>query len=417
MLQIGEVHHAPAGLLGGVGPLEVLHQGEQPPHRRVHRPEILQEIRPAVLEPLPQFLHPLFAGAPDGLHLLRRVGAVHNLLAPRRREGDGQGGPGRVPPPPRPLHKGVQGRQGGGEAGGVIGVQIGVAGAQLQGPGDLVPPVGPLPPRVVQQQAAPGGLPRVVYPLQGKGPLLPVQPGGGIGVGLHPPPDVQHDLHEPAVVPPGGHGVHQPGEITPLGDVLIAPVQHIVEGAEHEDARLPLVAQAEVRIQLQQVAALPQKLGAEGVDGGDLGLIDQGGLPPQVGVGGALRQPGGQLLHDAAPQLGGGGLGVGNDQEAVDVQPLPLHPGQEPLHQYPGLAGAGGGGHQQPAAPVVHRSLLFTCQGKGHRALLSAQRGWVRFSPPTFWRGLRSRSPGCPRPPRRSGRRGSSPPCAASGSP
>ena len=285
------------------------------------------------------------------------------------------------------------------------------------GPGRSCPASRPPAARVVQQQAAPGGLPRVVYPLQGKGPLLPVQPGGGIGVGLHPPPDVQHDLHEPAVVPPGGHGVHQPGEVAPLGDVLIAPIQHIVEGAEHEDARLPLVAQAEVRIQLQQVAALPQKLGAEGVDGGDLGLIDQGGLPPQVGVGGALRQPGGQLLHDAAPQLGGGGLGVGNDQEAVDVQPLPLHPGQEPLHQYPGLAGAGGGGHQQPAAPVVYRGLLFTCQGKGHRALLSAQRGWVRFSPPTFWRGLRSRSPGCPRPPRRSGRRGSSPPCAASGSP
>ena len=185
-------------------------------------------------------------------------------------------------------------------------------------------------------------------------------------MGLHPAPDVQDDLHEPGVVPPGGHGVHQPGEVAVRRDVLIALLQHVVEGAEHEDARLPLVAQPEVRVQVQQVAALPQQLGAEGVNRGDLGLVNQSRLTAQVGVGGPLRQPGGQLLHDAAPQLGGGGLGVGDHQEAVDVQPLPRHPGQEPLHQHPGLARPGGGGHQQPAAPVVHCGLLFGCQGECH---------------------------------------------------
>ena len=131
VLQIREVHHAPAGLLGGVGRLEVLHQGEQAPHRRVDRPEILQQIRPAVLEPAAQLVHPFLAGGADPLDLLRRVGAVHDLLPPRRGERDGQGGTGRVPALRRPLDEGVQPRQSGGQAGAIVGVQIGVAGAQL----------------------------------------------------------------------------------------------------------------------------------------------------------------------------------------------------------------------------------------------------------------------------------------------
>ena len=248
VLQIGKVHHTPAGLLGGVGRLEVLHQGEQPPHRRVDRPEILQQIRPAVLEPAGELVHPLLAGGAEALNLLRGGGVLRQLLPPRRGEGDGQGGPGRVPALRRPLDEGVQPRQGGGQAGAVIGVQVGVAGAELQRLRDLAPPIAPLPGRVIQQQAAPGGVRRVGCVLQCKGFFLFSQPGGGVGVGLHPAPDVQDDLHQPGVVPPGGHGVHQLGKVAARHDVLIAPLQHVVEGAEHEYARLPLVTQAEVRV-------------------------------------------------------------------------------------------------------------------------------------------------------------------------
>ena len=101
---------------------------------------------------------------------------------------------------------------------------------------------------------------------------------------------------------------------------------------------LPLVAQAEVRVQIQQVAALTEEGGAEGVDGGDLCLIDQSGLTAEVPVVGRLRQPGGQFLGNAGPQLPRGRLGVGDDQELVQIQPLPGHPVHEPLHQHPGLA-------------------------------------------------------------------------------
>ena len=186
-------------------------------------------------------------------------------------------------------------------------------------------------------------------------------------MGLDPAPDVQHDLHEAAVIPPGGHGIHQPGKIAALGQALVALLQHVVEGAQHQHPRLPLVAELEIRVQVDGMAALPQKLGAEGVDGGDIRLVDQRGLAAQAAVGGSLCQPGGELLHNARAQLGGGGFGVSDDQKAVDVQSLSRHTGQKPLHQHAGLARPGGGGHQQGSAPVVHHRLLFLCQGKGHR--------------------------------------------------
>ena len=114
------------------------------------------------------------------------------------------------------------------------------------------------------------------------------------------------------------------------------------------------------------MAALPQQLGAEGVDSGDLGLVHQGRLAAQVGVSRAPGEPVGQFLHNTGAELGGGGLGVGDDQEAVHVQPIPLHPGQEALHQNAGLAGARRGRDQKRPAAVVHDGLLFRSQGKRH---------------------------------------------------
>ena len=183
---------------------------------------------------------------------------------------------------------------------------------------------------------------------------------------LDPPKHIQHDLGQAAVVPSGGEGVHQKGKVPLWVDALVLLLQHILQHLGHHHMALPLVAQAEVRVQIQQVPALPKEGCTEGVNGGDLRLIDQGGLPAEVPVIGGLRQPGRQLLGDAGPQLPRGRLGVGDDQELVQVQPLPGHPVHEPLHQHPGLARACGGGDQQLPAPVIHDPLLFLCQGKGH---------------------------------------------------
>ncbi len=114
------------------------------------------------------------------------------------------------------------------------------------------------------------------------------------------------------------------------------------------------------------MAELPQNIPTEGVNGGNRGLIDQGGLAAKPGVSRVRRQTPGNLPGHTPPKLGGGGPGEGDDQEPVDVQLLPDHPVQKPLHQHPRLAGAGGGGNQKLPAPVAHHSFLFLRQRKGH---------------------------------------------------
>ena len=114
------------------------------------------------------------------------------------------------------------------------------------------------------------------------------------------------------------------------------------------------------------MATLPQQGGTEGVDGGDLCLIDQSGLSAEMAVIGVLGQALGQFLGDAPPQLSRCRLGVGDDQKLGDVQPFAGHPVQQPLHQHPGLTRTGRCRHQQLPAPVVYDLPLFFGQGKGH---------------------------------------------------
>ena len=183
---------------------------------------------------------------------------------------------------------------------------------------------------------------------------------------LHLSIDIQGNPDQTAVVPPGGHRVQKPGEI-PLRLYRLIPLfQHIVHGLEHQHSRLALVTEPEIGVQIQQVPALPEELGAERMDGRDLRLIDQRGLPPQMAVPRALCKAGRQFLHDPSPELGSGGFGIGNDQETVDVQPLLLHPGEQALHQHPGLTGAGSSRDQQSSAAVLHRRTLFLRQRKPH---------------------------------------------------
>ena len=193
------------------------------------------------------------------------------------------------------------------------------------------------------------------------------------------------NLGQTAVVPPGGEGVHQLGEGAVFLQILIAVVQHLLQRLGQEDPPLPLVAQPEVRVQVQQVAVLLEQRLAEGVDSGYLGPVDQGGLAAEVAVVGVLRQPVGQLLGNAAPQLRRRGLGVCNNQKTVDVQAFGGHPVQQPLHQHPGLARPRRRRHQQLAAPVVYDFSLFLCQWKGHRCRLLYPASTTRLLPSGLW--------------------------------
>ena len=146
---------------------------------------------------------------------------------------------------------------------------------------DAVPPQ---PGGILQKQRPPGSLAHIGDPLQLPRRLLLLQPAQGLRVALDPPKHIQHDLGQAAVVPSGGEGVHQKGKVPLWVDALVLLLQHILQHLGHHHMALPLVAQAEVRVQIQQVPALPKEGCTEGVNGGDLRLIDQGGLPAEVPV-------------------------------------------------------------------------------------------------------------------------------------
>ena len=148
---------------------------------------------------------------------------------------------------------------------------------------------------------------------------------------LDPPADVHDHLDQAAVLPAVRHGVHQAGKVTLPLHGAVAFLQDLGEGFLQQDLGLVLVAHPEIIVQIQTVTLLPEETGAEGVDGGNIRLVNQGSLTTQAGVLGMEGKPVGDLGGNAAFELGGCRLGVGDDQEGVDVAAL-LHPAQQTLH-------------------------------------------------------------------------------------
>ena len=348
VLQVGEIQHPTPGFLGLIGFLKVKNQVHKAPHCRGGLPQIGEHLGAVPVKALGRLGKQVLGRVPQVLHLLghcRRPALLQGTelfaafpLASHRREGYGQTGTGLIPVGTlRRLTERLSGLQGGLDGGGVVHLQQLVLGAEVESPLQTALCLPALPGGVLQQQSPPGGLPCVGYPLQRPHRLLPEKPLGRVGVALDAAKYIQHNLLQAAVVPACRQGVHQQREVVSLLEVLILLLQHVLEHLGGHHRPLSLIAQAEVGVQVQQVASLPQQGGTEGVDGGDLCLIDQSGLSAEMAVVGVLGQTLGQLLGDAPPQLSRCRLGVGDDQKLGDVQPLAGHPVQQPLHQHPGL--------------------------------------------------------------------------------
>ena len=194
-------------------------------------------------------------------------------------------------------------------------------------------------------------------------PLLPqpLQPPHGVGVALDLPVDVQHQPLQRPVIPPGTQRLRQLlGLGIPPADALVKLLQYLLQHLHPQQLRLLLIQHPEIRgqaplpLRWQQVDILPQQAPAKGIHRFDVRLIHPHHLAAQVHI---LRLTGhslAQLCGDPAPQLRRRRFGEGDDEEIVDAAALPLHIAEQPLHQHLGLAGTGGGGHQQAAAPVLH---------------------------------------------------------------
>lgn len=124
--------------------------------------------------------------------------------------------------------------------------------------------------------------------------------------------DIQHNGFQPVVIPASGQGVHQAGKV-PLIQVGVGLLQHPVQGLTPQQPRLAVLRHAEIRVQIQLRAALPEQPGAEGVNGGDLGAVNQRGLPLEMGVPRPLLEGLPKRLHNLAAQLRRRRLGKGDD--------------------------------------------------------------------------------------------------------
>ena len=113
---------------------------------------------------------------------------------------------------------------------------------------------------------------------------------------------------------------------------------------------------------------LPDEALAKGVNRLDAGCAQQAQLPPQMDIVRLLRQTAAQLVADPLAHLPRRRVGKGHHQQLVHTAGVRGigEQAQHPPDQHGGLAGAGGGGHDQASIPAIHRQLLLLGQFDAH---------------------------------------------------
>lgn len=176
-------------------------------------------------------------------------------------------------------------------------------------------------------------------------PGVRVAEGAGVGVEAEDEfpdgevPTVAAFLDEVAdAVAEGGMGVEVLGE-------------DAMEGVVGEEVGLVLVEDAGLGVEVEVEAVLADEVEAEAMEGLDAGGIEEGELFAEVEVVGGEGGFGFEALADAAAHFGGGGLGEGDHEEAVEGAWLGgvAEPGEAAVDEGAGLAGAGAG-HDEDVA-------------------------------------------------------------------
>ena len=222
MLQIGKIQHGAFFLFRVVGFGEICGQGEEAPHGGVEQGHVLQQAGAGAGQAVCHLAHGLFTAVPQAFDLFLRRDILYAAggAEPGKRDHDPFGG--GVPALGAGGHKMLQGLGRLFEAGKVGLFQDGVLQGQVAGRLHLLLPIGAGGFGVFQEQLAPRGLACVGQMGQVQGAALFFQPGQRIGSALDLFIDVQDDLNEAAVVPPGGEEVEQLGKVSVRVDVLIA---------------------------------------------------------------------------------------------------------------------------------------------------------------------------------------------------
>src|SRR5699024_11530276 len=101
--------------------------------------------------------------------------------------------------------------------------------------------------------------------------------------------------------------------------VLAGGLQGVGQGGLPQHVDAAGVGGGKVGRDVQLFKMAPEQVEAEGVDGADGGPLQQHPLAAQPPVGRVGLAQAEQALADAGPQLGGGGVGKGDDEQPVGV--------------------------------------------------------------------------------------------------
>ena len=341
MFQVVEIQHVPVLLFLPVAAVEILGQIQQrgdnarsPPDRLHH---LLRALGSVVL---PAFGHRLLGPVPAGGHIGLLL-LVHLLAADSRQPVKGNIFQPLVQTPVGPLPCRGQHRPDLPPVvyqHGLIGQGAVLLAAHVDGLSQLDVQLLHLQLHIPQHKLHPGALFNLLQRL-----LFELRPAGshpfhGPGVALGELPGLEDHILDPGVGLPAAKLLHKSREV--LSPLLVAPLQHLLHHIRPQQGQLPLVSDAEGRVYLQAAVVVADQVQAEAVDGGDLGLGDQGRLKPQMLV---LRPGGQKLVHrraDPLPHLRSSSVGEGHHQQLVDIERvLPLaDDADDPLHKHRRLA-------------------------------------------------------------------------------
>ena len=378
VLQVREVHAAAASLGLVEGFAEPAHQIDEAPAGGAGLAQIRQDLTRIVSKPHQPLFDALLAGIPAGLDALLGHG-VEGL-------GKGQAAiihrpvgcqlvPGFAVPEAPQVHQGnfqILDRF----AAGILGVghfHIALHGLDTQ------VEIGE---KFIHEVAAPHRLRCVLHLRNVAVSKALAQPLLRVGMTHGAVIDLQHDIRNHSVVTAKALGVHEGPEIGIFMGLGVGLVQQVFEHLLPDLSALVFIRHPEIAADVHLLGVFPDHIGAEAVDRGDLRQEQTLHLPLEVTVAGVLRnglrQPGGDL----APELGGGGLGVCNDEEIIQMGTRILQILHQPLHQDLGLAGARRSGHQQISAPVGAGDILLLSHRHVHSSSRSLPRSPRRPLPP-----------------------------------
>ena len=193
-----------------------------------------------------------------------------------------------------------------------------------------------------------------------------LQPRGGPWKAGRIPGQIQNMLLQHPFLPSRAEVFHAEPKSFPAGDIGI--LYQFLQGLLLHQPDFSLVCNTKSRVQPDFIEMIPQQKQAEAVDCGNLGIVQQRGLPLNMFGIRAFRQPGGNPCRNPFPHLRSGRVGKCDNQQPVDVHRLCLvtdHP-HDALHQHRGLAASGRRGYQDIPAMQFDGLLLFRCKCNCH---------------------------------------------------